>query len=65
LLLIASIAALILWGLFFFFFEPSVILHNPEGIIHKVLTPEYGEPHIRLFRPPHNRRKQMLKKMVE
>jgi hypothetical protein len=37
-----------------YFFEPSIILHNPEGIIYKVLTSSYGEPHIRLFRPPHN-----------
>jgi hypothetical protein len=48
-----------------FSFEPSVILYNPEGIIHKLLTSQFGKPHIRLFRPPHNRRKQVLEKIGE
>jgi hypothetical protein len=37
LVFIASVTAFILRGPIFSF-EPSVILHNPEGIIHKVLT---------------------------
>jgi hypothetical protein len=48
-----------------FSFEPSVILYNPEGIIHKLLTSQYGETDIRLFRPPHNKRKQVLEKTGE
>jgi hypothetical protein len=58
LLLIASVAAFILGGNFFSF-EPSVILYNPEGIIHKILLD------IRLIRPPNNRRQQVPEKMVE
>jgi hypothetical protein len=37
LLLIASVAAFILWGPIFPF-ESSKILYNPEGIIYKALT---------------------------
>jgi hypothetical protein len=37
LLLIPSVAVFILQGPIFSF-QPSVILYNPEGIIHKVLT---------------------------
>jgi hypothetical protein len=48
-----------------FSFAPSAILYNPEEIIQKAMTSQYGEPHIGLFRPPHNRQKQALEKIYE